>query len=369
MEWSMATHCAETGTNAVFVLHRGVDLVASDIASQCTSPPVEGLGYVACCKACSTTLGCGGFVYSRPGNRCWLKGWGATITEAEDAESADGEPLSARAQARVRTFVAGIRKDGVDAAALGDAVVHTAALDSAASPPTADRLPRLRDRLDLGALLQTEGRLAVGVQLGGGDGTFAAAVLGDWPSCTSYTLIGTWAPIVAGYGRDLAPPRVQDSKWAAHTAKLKLRALEAESQELALVFSRAKRKLRTFGPRVRFDRRAVAAAAPSFANRSVDFIYVDAHRDFGGTAADIARFWPKLREGGIMVGYGYIDVDEAGDTAHDWGLQPDGTREKQRGVKSAVDAFAQLAGVAVHQVECGDMPTWYVRKGAVMQRE
>ena len=365
----MAKYCAETGSNVVFALHRGVDLVASDIASQCTSPPLEGLGYVACCKACSTTLGCGGFVFSRPGNRCWLKGWGATIIKAEDAENAGGEPLSARAQARIRTFVAGVREEGVDVAALGGAVVRTAALDSAAPPPAADRLPRLRDRLDFGALLQTEGRLTVGVQLGGRDGKFAAAVLGDWPSCTSYTLVGTWAPIVAGYGRDLAPARVHSDKWAAHTAKLKLRALEAESQELALVFARAKRELRTFGPRVRFDRRAVAGAAPSFANRSIDFIYVDAHRDFGGTAADIARYWPKLRDGGIMAGYGYIDVDEAGDTPHDWGLQADGTREEKRGVRSAVDAFAQRAGVDVHQVECDDMPTWYVRKGTVMQRE
>lgn len=363
-----ATHCAEDGTNVLFKLHRGADLRAHDIGAHCT-PAAEfsRLGYVACCQRCAATVGCGGWVYARAGHRCWLKGWSPELLTL-DALRDDGE-LAPRAIARVGTFVAGVRVEGAAAAAAARSegrVVSTAALALAAASlhprRVANALPRLRARDDFGALLEREGRHTVALELGSRDGSFAARTLDSWPRCSSYTLIGAWAPTIAGYGRDLAPTRVKSATWAAHAAKVKQRALEDEVEAMETRLVTARTAVAAHTATVHWDHRDPARAAASYANASVDFIYVDAHRDFAGTAADVAAFWPKLRTGGIMAGFAYVDVAEAGDTAHDWAVQPDGSRDERRAVRAAVDAFAASVGATVHQVDCDALPSWYLRK-------
>jgi predicted O-methyltransferase YrrM len=69
--------------------------------------------------------------------------------------------------------------------------------------------------------------------------------------------------------------------------------------------------------RVNVIRSDSAAAAERFADGSVDFLYVDAGHSFEGVLSDLAAWFPKVRDGGLIAG-------------DDW---------CQQGVRSAVIAF------------------------------
>lgn len=62
------------------------------------------------------------------------------------------------------------------------------------------------------------------------------------------------------------------------------------------------RRLQPWQDKIAVHRMLTAEAAASFANSSIDFIYLDAHHDFCGTKEDMQLYWPKLRPGGIMAG-------------------------------------------------------------------
>lgn len=42
---------------------------------------------------------------------------------------------------------------------------------------------------------------------------------------------------------------------------------------------------------------------------SCDFIYIDADHSYAGCLADIKAYWPKLKDGGIMAGHDYDDIE------------------------------------------------------------
>lgn len=66
-------------------------------------------------------------------------------------------------------------------------------------------------------------------------------------------------------------------------------------------------------------------SAQRFANGSLDFVFVDANHLYEHVRADIAAWWPKVRDGGLLTGH---DYGVYGDARGEWG------------VKRAVDEFA-----------------------------
>jgi hypothetical protein len=76
--------------------------------------------------------------------------------------------------------------------------------------------------------------------------------------------------------------------------------------------------------RVNAHRSASVAAAPQFADRSLDLVFVDARHTFEAVQQDLAAWWPKLRPGGLFAG-------------HDYQHWP--------GVRAAVDAFVAERGL------------------------
>ena len=85
---------------------------------------------------------------------------------------------------------------------------------------------------------------------------------------------------------------------------------------------------------------------------SCDFIYLDGDHSYAGCLADIKAYWPKLKDGGIMAGHDYDDIE--------WSKEP-GKRFKRTdwGVKSAVaKAFTK------DQIHLVPNPTknWWVKK-------
>jgi predicted O-methyltransferase YrrM len=105
-------------------------------------------------------------------------------------------------------------------------------------------------------------------------------------------------------------------------------------------------RLKPYGNRSHIVRAMSSEAAPSFADGSLDFVYIDANHSYEGCRDDIALWWPKVKVGGILAGHDYVD-----------GAFPEG----EFGVKQAVDAFAAGAHQRVFVVPVL-WPTWYVIK-------
>lgn len=90
---------------------------------------------------------------------------------------------------------------------------------------------------------------------------------------------------------------------------------------------------------VHVHKKLSAEAAADFPDGSVDLVFVDADHERAGCLADIVAWWPKLREGGVMLGHDYLP---------------------KYGVPAAVaDAFGQP-----DEVSWGAYPIWKVTKAA-----
>ena len=205
----------------------------------------------------------------------------------------------------------------------------------AASPDRASRhgdvpmLRALRDRTALPALLAElgcAGPRAAWAELGVLRGEFSAFLLRESEGATVH-LIDLWGAV---------------------------NVYDAASGQANFVATRA--RVAKFGERAVFHRARTADAARTFADGSLDFVYVDATHTYEGASRDLLAWWPKVRIGGLMAGddyhNGYVPV--AGHTF---------------GVKDAVDEFFGGAGhdhrvytTTRHDVETGQMPQWYVLK-------
>jgi predicted O-methyltransferase YrrM len=62
-----------------------------------------------------------------------------------------------------------------------------------------------------------------------------------------------------------------------------------------------------FGNRVTLIRKLSSEAASQFSDASIDFIYMDGRRDYCAVLQDLELYWPKVRSGGIMSGYGELN--------------------------------------------------------------
>eukprot|EP00928_Gymnodinium_smaydae_P060477 TRINITY_DN4414_c0_g2_i1.p1 TRINITY_DN4414_c0_g2~~TRINITY_DN4414_c0_g2_i1.p1 ORF type:complete len:344 (-),score=45.07 TRINITY_DN4414_c0_g2_i1:209-1240(-) len=86
-------------------------------------------------------------------------------------------------------------------------------------------------------------------------------------------------------------------------------------------------------------------AAQTFADKGIDFIFLDARHDYCSAMEDIEAWWPKLSRGGILAGHDYhtsaiCSEDRNKDRcAADYALCKDG-RRKVGGVARAVYEFA-----------------------------
>ena len=68
-------------------------------------------------------------------------------------------------------------------------------------------------------------------------------------------------------------------------------------------YAEARKRLEPYG--CRFVREYSVAAARQFADRSLDFVYIDANHDFLHVTQDIAAWSPKVRKGGILAGHDF----------------------------------------------------------------
>jgi predicted O-methyltransferase YrrM len=155
------------------------------------------------------------------------------------------------------------------------------------------------------------------VEVGVDRGTFAATFLARFPMCAEWWGVDAYLPYPEMDYDRTADYHMALSRLApyAHCAKL----IRLSSGEAA----------RRAGP------------------ASFDFIYIDGAHDYKSVVADLAAWFPKLAEGGILAG-------------HDWTDKPE-----HEGVKRAVLEFAAehdrtvyLTAVPPYNIE--DCPSWYI---------
>lgn len=65
----------------------------------------------------------------------------------------------------------------------------------------------------------------------------------------------------------------------------------------------AHNNLKMFGNKVLWIKDYSSAAADYFNNESVDFIYIDGNHEYSYVKEDIEKYYPKLKNGGIMAGH------------------------------------------------------------------
>lgn len=95
-----------------------------------------------------------------------------------------------------------------------------------------------------------------------------------------------------------------------------------------------------FGPRAAIIRDMSEAAANLFQDGSLDFVYVDAGHDKKSVSEDLRAWWPKVREGGLLIGDDYYDG-----AMELMGVKGSYTFFE---VKTAVDEFAAELGLKVN---------------------
>ncbi len=136
-----------------------------------------------------------------------------------------------------------------------------------------------------------------GVKLGARNGEQSAEFLATWKG-KRWSVVERWKPRPA-------------NDWV-DAENLKT---EAEWDAARKAFDKALRNEK----RVDVIQKTDSAAVRQFPNASLDLVWLNEDRSFQGTLATIERWWPKLREGGIMAGIGGRDgFHGSAYGAHSW---------------------------------------------------
>jgi hypothetical protein len=160
------------------------------------------------------------------------------------------------------------------------------------------------DRDQFGQWLNERGLDGEGVEVGVQRGHYAAALLRAWKGRRLHC-VDPWSDMTQD-------PRYVDVG-------------NVPQQQQDRNYEEATRRLATFGDRCKIHRLDSVEAAGRFADRSLDFVYLDARHFREALLEDLERWAPKVRPGGYLAGHDYLD-----------GLLPSGKFE----VKSTVDEWA-----------------------------
>jgi len=111
--------------------------------------------------------------------------------------------------------------------------------------------------------------------------------------------------------------------------------------------------LQPYSHKAKLIRAGSIETAACFADGAVDFAYIDGAHDYESVRDDLAAWWPKVSEHGIIAG-------------HDWTDQP-----IHAGVKRAVGEFAAEHGLTVYLTVVDGYnretcPSWYCYRAGDM---
>lgn len=111
------------------------------------------------------------------------------------------------------------------------------------------------------------------------------------------------------------------------------------------LYLEAKQRLEPFKERSVILRKTSKEAAGDFADRSLDFVYLDAQHHFDAVREDLNLWFPKIKPGGILCGDDYRDF---------------GDIRKGCGVKTAVNLFIAEQGLCELVISTAE-ESWFIR--------
>jgi len=126
----------------------------------------------------------------------------------------------------------------------------------------------MRHRNELGAYFQDHFKSGLGVEVGVQNGLFSLEILKHWK----------------GYLRCVDIWENEEQYWTAITNLGKDRCMKGRSVEVA----------------------------KSFADESLDFVFIDADHTYEAVKADLEAWFPKVRKGGIVSGHDYVEYQNFG---------------------------------------------------------
>lgn len=184
-------------------------------------------------------------------------------------------------------------------------------------------LPKICGREDIPALFNAMGLLGSGVEVGVQAGGFSSTLRSCWHGELLYLV----------------------DRWRHDPGYIDTANVDQDEQERLY---RDVQEMFANDDTVHIIREGSCAAAQLFDDESLDWIYLDADHSYAAVVADLAAWWPKLKEGGVFSGHDYVD-----------GVLLD----SDFGVKSAVDQFAQGHGLQIFTTrEDPIFMSWYCQK-------
>lgn len=132
--------------------------------------------------------------------------------------------------------------------------------------------------------LHVLGFTGTAVEVGVAEGKYSADFLSSWNG--KYVMVDRWCHI-DGYDDIMNGP-------------------DSEHEER---YRQAKAVADQYGDRVTIMRMDSVEASKTFADKSLDFVYLDGDHSLEGVLRDLAAWWPKVKPAGIIAGHDYYDSE------------------------------------------------------------
>lgn len=140
----------------------------------------------------------------------------------------------------------------------------------------------LKSRNHLASWLNAEGLVGAGVEVGVLHGCFAAQMLPVWQG-QAYWMVDIWENYEGSLNK------VQDGQFDL---------FRAQCAEIAQAY-----------PIAKLIRCMSVNAANSFADNSLDWVYIDANHDYKPVLEDLDAWYPKVKPGGLFGGHDFYNSD------------------------------------------------------------
>lgn len=144
---------------------------------------------------------------------------------------------------------------------------------------------RMRDRAQLPKLLISLGLKGESVEVGVREGDYSKHIMRSWEGKLHH-MVDPWAHQDNNLYKDIS------NRNQAHQNRL-YNKLKTFMQQ-------------TYPNRSELHRGYSADVAKTFANASLDFVYLDARHDYEGVKEDLHAWWDKLSVGGVYAGHDFV---------------------------------------------------------------
>jgi len=143
----------------------------------------------------------------------------------------------------------------------------------------------IRERKDLGALLNRMGKNGLAVEVGTWKGHFAAEILKDWQG-EKLILVDSWCKQPLKEWEDML--NYENDQDGFDDAKKSTERLKV-----------------AYGDRVEIMHMKSLDAVDEFLDETLDFVYIDANHSYESVTGDLNAWFPKVKFGGVIGGHDY----------------------------------------------------------------